>query len=138
MLKIFKSFKEKKINLKEASELSGYSADHIGSLIRTSKIIGHRLIGTSAWVTTEAAVLNYLRENTIGRMSTKRRYSLARIENDKPEAPSPVRLPLFIIEVISAMIILSTVFGMFYTFYIYSAIRDKVGERSSISQPGKK
>ncbi len=136
--------KNKKITLKEAADIAGYSSDYIGSLIRTGKIIGHRLVGTSAWVTTETAVLNYLQENkNSSRMSSRRKHSVSRIQDNKPisflsNLLSSVPLPLLIAEIISIGIIAITVFGIFYTFYVYSTINDKVVEKNLASQPEKR
>ncbi|MEA3398231.1 MAG: hypothetical protein U9R06_00610 [Patescibacteria group bacterium] len=47
------------INLKEAAEISGYSADYIGQLIRQGKIPGKQVYTNIAWMTTAEAVLAY-------------------------------------------------------------------------------
>ena len=47
------------INLKEAAQLSGYSADYVGQLIRSGKIPGKQVYCNIAWMTTAEAVLNY-------------------------------------------------------------------------------
>ncbi len=52
--------KDKKlISLKEASELSGYSSDYIGQLIRSGKIFGEQVYTGVVWMTTEDEVLSY-------------------------------------------------------------------------------
>lgn len=48
------------ITLKEAADISNYSADYIGQLIRAGKIEGHQVYSNVAWVTTEESVRNYL------------------------------------------------------------------------------
>ena len=50
---------KKLINLKEAAQLSGYSADYVGQLIRSGKIPGKQVYCNIAWMTTAEAVLNY-------------------------------------------------------------------------------
>lgn len=53
--------KEKdEITLKEASELSGYSPDYLGQLIRQGKLPGKQVYSSVAWVTTEDAVRSYM------------------------------------------------------------------------------
>ena len=47
------------ISLKEASQLSGYSADYVGQLIRQGKIPGKQVYCNIAWMTTAEAVLAY-------------------------------------------------------------------------------
>lgn len=57
--------KEGFITLKEASALSGYSADYIGQLIRKGKIDGKQVYANVAWMTTREAVQEYIDgENT--------------------------------------------------------------------------
>ncbi len=51
--------KTKYISLKEAAKISGYSADHIGYLIREGKIPGKQIYYNIAWMTTEEAILQY-------------------------------------------------------------------------------
>ena len=45
------------ISLKEAAEISGYSADYIGQLIRAGKIPGKQIYTNITWMTTAEAVL---------------------------------------------------------------------------------
>ena len=52
--------KDKKfITLKEAAEISGYSADYVGQLIRGGKIDGKQVYTNITWMTTADAVLEY-------------------------------------------------------------------------------
>lgn len=51
------------ITLKEASQLSGYSADYVGQLIRQGKIPGKQVYCNIAWMTTAEAVLDYKKKN---------------------------------------------------------------------------
>ncbi|MDA3839483.1 MAG: hypothetical protein PF572_00185 [Patescibacteria group bacterium] len=50
---------KKLISLKEAAELSGYSSDYVGQLIRSGKIFGEQTYSNVVWMTTEDAVLDY-------------------------------------------------------------------------------
>lgn len=47
------------ISLKEAAEMSGYSSDYIGQLIRSGKLPGQQVFANVAWMTTREAVLEY-------------------------------------------------------------------------------
>ena len=47
------------ISLKEAADISGYSSDYIGQLIRSGKIFGEQVYSNVVWKTTEEAVLEY-------------------------------------------------------------------------------
>lgn len=50
---------KKLISLKDAAQISGYSSDYIGQLIRAGKIPGKQVYVNVAWMTTAEAVLNY-------------------------------------------------------------------------------
>jgi hypothetical protein len=50
------------ITLKEAGEISGYSPDYIGQLIRRGKLEGKQVYANVAWVTTKNALEGYLRD----------------------------------------------------------------------------
>ena len=52
---------KKYISLKEASKLSGYSADYVGQLIRNGKLEGKQVFSNVAWMTTEKALHEYMR-----------------------------------------------------------------------------
>ena len=51
--------KNRLISLREAAELSGYSADYVGQLIRAGKIPGKQVYCNIAWMTTAEAILDY-------------------------------------------------------------------------------
>lgn len=52
------------ISLKEAAQISGYSADYIGQLIRAGKIPGKQVYVNIAWMTTAEAVMSYKKGET--------------------------------------------------------------------------
>lgn len=52
----------KHITLKEAAKLSGYAPDYLGQLIRNGKLKGEQVFLNTAWMTTEEAVLSYLKQ----------------------------------------------------------------------------
>jgi len=47
------------ISLKEAAQISGYSSDYVGQLIRAGKIPGKQVYFNVQWMTTSEAVLDY-------------------------------------------------------------------------------
>lgn len=57
---------KKYISLKEAGELSGYSSDYLGQLIRNGKLEGKQVFLNVAWMTTENAVMKYMSESKGG------------------------------------------------------------------------
>lgn len=52
------------ISLKEAAQLSGYSADYIGQLIRSGKLQGKQVFSNVAWMTTRDAIAEYLKKDS--------------------------------------------------------------------------
>ena len=53
------------ITLKEAAQISGYSPDYLGQLIRKGKLAGKQVYLNVAWVTTERALREYLENNKV-------------------------------------------------------------------------
>lgn len=51
---------KKHISLKEAAELSGYSQDYLGQLIRKGKLSGKKVYANVAWMTTEEDLRSYM------------------------------------------------------------------------------
>lgn len=56
--------KDPYISLKEAAQISGYSPDYIGQLIRKGKLPGKQVFSNVAWVTTEEALRSYLAKDS--------------------------------------------------------------------------
>jgi hypothetical protein len=54
---------QKYISLKEAAQLSGYTPDYVGQLIRRGKLPGKQVFSNISWVTTEEALQNYIHNN---------------------------------------------------------------------------
>lgn len=53
------------LSLKEAAQLSGYSADYLGQLIRAGKIAGKQVYCNVQWMTTAEAVMDYKNKGKI-------------------------------------------------------------------------
>lgn len=68
--------KEKFISLKEAAELSGYSADYVGQLIRQGKLPGKQVFSNVAWMTTREALEDYMQRGGRGAESVTKFSSL--------------------------------------------------------------
>lgn len=54
------------ITLKEAAELSNYTPDYVGQLLRAGKLKGEQVYSNVAWVTTPEEVQRYLANKTGG------------------------------------------------------------------------
>ena len=61
-----KKTQSKYITLKEASQMTGYSPDYLGQLIRKGKLEGKQVYLNVAWMTTEDAVREYFEKNKTG------------------------------------------------------------------------
>jgi hypothetical protein len=59
------SKQNKEITLKEAAEMSGYSSDYIGQLIRQGKIQGKQVFSNVSWVTTPEAIESYIHKGGV-------------------------------------------------------------------------
>ena len=57
---------KKYISLKEAAELSGYSQDYLGQLIRKGKLPGKKVYVNVAWMTTEEDLVAYIKGSRKG------------------------------------------------------------------------
>ena len=55
--------KEEQISLREAAEMTGYSSDYIGQLIRSGKLPGKQVFSNVSWVTTKEALLEYAQKD---------------------------------------------------------------------------
>lgn len=60
---------KKYISLREAAEISGYSADYVGQLIRRGKLPGKQVFSHVAWMTTQDALEEYIRSNNKGALA---------------------------------------------------------------------
>jgi hypothetical protein len=152
------------ITLKEASELSGYSPDYIGQLIRRGKLTGKQVYANVAWVTTRDALSGYLEEKgktkkiaeehegskadlraTTGARHFEEGFSpIPRIASPLPShvpeasAQSVFEADVLLWERIFRAFSLGTIFlaGLFlvFLFYILSNVLDEKLERSALKQ----
>ena len=122
------------ITLREAAKLTGYTSDYVGSLIRTGKIPGKRIVGTSAWVTTEEAILSYTRENRGGRLASRREHALTRFALQE-ESSFLLRRgghPITLIEFSSGAVIVISLLFSFFLFHVYSVVSEKASLQSAL------
>lgn len=99
------------ISLKEASKISGYSADYIGELIRKGKIPGKQVVCKVAWMTTREAILEY-KEKQQKREKTK----LGKKEKILEFLREIKRKILFQIEIFK---IFWKIFGRYLVFFLF-------------------
>lgn len=62
--------KTKYLSLKEIAEISGYTPDYIGQLIRSGKLPGKQVYSNVSWVTTEEDLRAYLERKRSGKVGT--------------------------------------------------------------------
>lgn len=112
------------LTLKQASERFGYSPDYIGQLIRKGKIEGKQIVANVAWVTTEAAMRDYIAGNT----------SLSAVSARPPFAerffsPRVVALLTWLLRIVTILLVLS---GLLVFYFLSITIDDhlaRVAER---------
>lgn len=64
--------KNELISLKEAAEMSGYTSDYLGQLIRGGKLEGKQVFSNVVWMTTREAVTEYLKKDKKNQDATTR------------------------------------------------------------------
>lgn len=116
---------EKMISLKEASKISGYAPDYIGQLIRKGKLKGRQVHFNVAWMTTEDAVMEYMRSNSEDSTKASTPFTVNYFAKETYrmfvgyiESTRPLRLILYV------TIVLTVIFTL-VLFYILSVIVDR-------------
>ncbi|MFP4539731.1 MAG: helix-turn-helix domain-containing protein [Candidatus Paceibacterota bacterium] len=131
---IFSQKKEGRyITLKEAAQMSGYSSDYVGQLIRAGKISGKRVYANPVWMTTEKDLMEYLEANNgtrvnkskgQGRLATTFRFWKTKIRSE-------MELMKLYKGILYFIIFISLIFSLFM-FYIFSVNFDAwLSERST-------
>ncbi len=139
------------ITLKEAGEISGYSPDYIGQLIRRGKITGKQVYANVAWVTTRDALREYLSEK--GKSKKEVADQDSALEDIAPvasalkavESPQVLlnedvrqsmdfqRLERMYVLASRAIIVIATVFLVFL-FHVFSTLLDDRLERRALER----
>jgi len=99
------------LTLKEASEISNYSPDYIGQLIRAGKIEGKQIYSNVAWVTTETALRNYMEKK-------------GKDVEHMPAIDSVYALPNLFRPLLYGVILVSVVF-LLVLMYVFSVTLDR-------------
>ena len=108
---------QKFISLKEAAQISGYTPDYVGQLIRRGKLPGKQVFSNVSWVTTEEALKDYIENNGKTVQTTK-------LASLKEKISSQVDFSLVYKVVLGALIALIAVFIVFL-IYIFSVSVDR-------------
>ncbi len=126
-IKEMRSKRENWITLKEASQISGYSQDYLGQLIRKGKLPGKPVVSKIAWMTTKEAILEYKnRENSRknGNQEEIKKSSCFDFKETKERIFLELRtLGLFFktFKTITALILILIISFSFLTFYVIFA-----------------
>jgi len=116
---------KKLITLKEASEISGYAPDYIGQLIRSGKVSGKQVYSNIAWMTTEEAVREYMKNGKSAKKISSNKTKAAFFFLKNPFTVYRIFLYLALIFLISFSFIL---------FYIFAVGIDKSIEKKSLKK----
>lgn len=116
------------MTLKEAAEKSGYSADYIGQLIRNGKLSGKQMYSGVAWVTTEDALNEYLK-NSRGEKKSKFEKLLNYVKSEKEENLTErfSRIMMYVAIGLGLIIVIAL-------FYILSLKLDRAFEQRGVQQ----
>lgn len=116
------------MTLKEAAEKSGYSSDYIGQLIRGGKLKGKQMYSGVAWVTTEDALNEYLK-NSHGDKKSKFKKLISRVKSEKEEnlIGRLARIAMYIAIGFGILIVVAL-------FYILSLNLDRAFEQRGVQQ----
>ncbi len=125
---------EKYISLKEAAELSGYSSDYVGQLIRKGKLHGKQVYSSVVWMTTESALEGYIAEAKKGRKEQGGGQDLKEMVNrTKNSFFSQIEFAKLYRSFLYGAIALSALFSLFL-FYVLSVSIDKRFERHAVEK----
>lgn len=116
------------MTLKEAAEKSGYSADYIGQLIRSGRLSGKQMYSGVAWVTTEEALNEYLKDSH-GDKKSKFEKLINSVKSEKEEnlIARLARIAIYIVIGFGILIVAAL-------FYILSLKLDRAFEQRGVQQ----
>jgi len=119
---------KKLITLKEASEISGYSPDYVGQLIRQGKLPGQKVYSNISWMTTEESVLSYANKSNDGsNFASRIMENTAQAGRRFVIKMDPFRIYKFLIN----FSIVASVLLFFLIFYIFStAVDNKIEQKA--------
>jgi hypothetical protein len=109
---------KKYISLKEAAEISGYSSDYLGQLIRGGKLEGKQVFLNVAWMTTEEALMKYMKESKNGTSK-----EVSKTKKFKDQFFSPETLSNLYEMVTWVVVVVLVVFGLLL-FYVFAVAVD--------------
>ena len=121
-----------RISLREAADISGYSADYVGQLIRSGKIPGKQVYSNVQWMTTAEAVFEYKNK---GKSSQKTGFKDKVIKRKRRIAMEFSILKLFFQNFRSAWALFLLVIVSFFilSFYIIYFSLEPIRENASSS-----
>jgi len=121
------------ITLKEAAALSGYAPDYIGQLIRKGRLYGKQVYFKTAWVTTENALLEYIKKEKSGAKNAIPGSAAEKMQRFENRMFSESRLSKFL-QVLSYIGIVFSILLCLVLFYILSVNIDHALERRAVQQ----
>lgn len=118
------------ISLKEASEISGYSPDYIGQLIRSGKLPGKQIFQQVVWMTTEEDLRSYMeRKRTMMAAGTKEA-PVAWTKRLLARGRHSVETPRFAIRVLYGAMIAAVLLFLLLFYVFSSSIEQHMSEQA--------
>jgi hypothetical protein len=108
------------ISLKEASEISGYSPDYVGQLIRAGKLQGKQVFQQVVWVTTEKDLRAYMDTKRSAVSRSEKQSLLEWLKRIFSKRHGPVEVPHLANRILSVAVGV-TIALFLLLFYIFSS-----------------
>jgi hypothetical protein len=123
----------KYITLRDAAQLSGYTQDYIGQLIRKGKLPGKQVFNAVAWMTTEEAIKKYIAENkeSVSQKSSQNVGVMAKISHCWNELGTEAGMMKILKGSLYAITAMLAVF-MIVLFYALSVSMDKKFQQKAL------
>lgn len=129
--------KEKYITLKEAAEISGYTPDYIGQLIRKGKLSGKQVYCTVQWMTTPEAIQQYIQANNNDNKNKKRLSTSEKVREWFIQLKSGFLLQFKLAKLFKTVLYLTIAFSVgfsLFLFYIFSVSFDNKLQQKAIEK----
>ena len=129
--------KEKYITLKEAAEISGYTPDYVGQLIRKGKLPGKQVYCTVQWMTTAEAIQQYIQTNNNSNRNKKQLSTREKVREWFIQVKNGLLLQFKLAKLFKTVLYLTIVFSVLFSlflFYIFSVSFDNTLQQRAIEK----
>lgn len=123
--------KKEYISLKEASQISGYSPDYVGQLIRGGKLPGKQVFQQAVWMTTEEDLRSYLENkgtstNGVAEKSGPAEWAKRAFSKRK----SAIEAPRLAIRALYATVVVAVLLFLLLFYVFSSSVEQRLNEQA--------